>query len=69
MIGRKFRSSGGNYWCHLRDSLWWQQVSLNRQDLQTIKHSLSSEHKTIRANYTNEQNDWVLNKSTISDKE
>ena len=48
MIERKFRSGGGTSCFHLRDSLWWQQVSLNRQKLQTIKPSLSFWHRCIR---------------------
>jgi hypothetical protein len=73
MIDGKFRNGGVAYCVHLRDSLWWQQVSLNRQILQTLKLNLSFEHEIIRVNYSNEQTDWVLNKSTInlrpSDKE
>ena len=73
MIERKFRSGGGAYCVHLRDSLCWQHVSLNCQNLQTIKHNLSLENKIIRVHYGNEQNDWVLNQSTTnlrpSDKE
>lgn len=67
LIGRNFRSGGENYCFNLRDSLWWQQVSLNRQNLQTIRSNLSFVQKNFLKNYSNEQNDWVLNKSTISD--
>jgi hypothetical protein len=73
MIERNFRNCGGTCCVHLRDSLWRQQVSLNRQNPQTVKPNLSLEHKIIRVHYSNEQNDWVVNKSKInlrpSDKE